>query len=79
MMLIPKPQRQQTGHLFEHSQIAELLVSKDKELRACLQLASEQGEIQKRMDGLKEEVEKQDEEIKNLQKHLKDAELILVC
>jgi len=77
MMLTPKPQRQQSGHLFEHSQIAELLVSKDKELRACLQLASEQGEIQKKMDGLKDEVEKQDEEIKQLQKHLKDAEHIL--
>lgn len=78
MMLTPKPQRQQTGHLFEHAQIAELLVSKDRELRNCLQLATEQEDVQKKMDSIKAEVEKQDDEIKQLQKHLKDAEHILV-
>ncbi|KAI1303041.1 Mediator of RNA polymerase II transcription subunit 4 [Halotydeus destructor] len=76
-MLTPKQQRLQAGHQFDHSQIAELLVSKDKELRSCLQLAVEQEEIQKKMDAVRAEVEKQDEEIKNLQKHLKDAEHIL--
>jgi len=77
-LLTPKLQRQQAGHSFDHSQIADLLVAKDRELRFSLQQAQEQEEIQKRIEQLKLEVEKQDEDIRQLQKHLRDAEHVLV-
>ena len=40
--------------------------------------AEEQAKIQKVMDALKQEVDKRDAEIKNLQRSLKEAETILV-
>jgi hypothetical protein len=45
----------------------------------CFLLADEQAQIQRIMDALKQEVDKRDGEIKNLQKNLKEAETILVC
>lgn len=52
-------------------------MSKDKELKSTLQLAAEQAGIEKKMDGLREQVKEQDEEINQLQKQLKEAEHIL--
>lgn len=75
-VLTPKPQR--VGIAVDHNQLADLLVAKDKELKNALKLAQEQEDIQKKMDALKKEVDKQDEEIKVLQKNLKEAEHILV-
>lgn len=74
--MTPKPQR---AHGYDHAQLTELLIAKDSELKNELLLASEQEEIQKKIDSLKDEVDKQDEEIKQLQKHLKEAEHVLVC
>uniref|UniRef100_A0A1Q3EYG1 Mediator of RNA polymerase II transcription subunit 4 n=2 Tax=Culex tarsalis TaxID=7177 RepID=A0A1Q3EYG1_CULTA len=61
----------------DHAQLVELLVSKDKELKSTLQLAADQAGIERKMDGLREQVRKQDEEINLLQKQLKEAEHIL--
>lgn len=61
----------------EHTQLVELLVSKDSELKNVLQLASEQATIEKKMDDLKTQVDEQDQEINQLQKQLKEAEQIL--
>lgn len=74
-VLTPKPQRQT---IMDHTQLADLLVAKDKELKNTIKLALEQEEIQKKIDCLKQEVDKQDEEIIKIQKHLKEAEHILV-
>ena len=41
--------------------------------------AEEQAELQKKHDALKSQVDKCDQQITNLQKHLKEAESILVC
>lgn len=88
-MLIPKHLRQQQPSMgqssgqqkplttFEHTQLAELLVAKDKELKHYLSLAQQQQEIQEKSDSLRAEVEQQDLEIKQLQTHLKEAEHVL--
>jgi len=68
---------QQAGQSWEHTQLAELLVAKDKELKHYLSLAQEQQEIQDKSDSLSSEVEQQDEEIRQLQKHFKEAEHVL--
>lgn len=72
--IAPKHQKISSG---DHGQLVELLVSKDKELKSTLQLAAEQAGIEKKMDGLREQVKEQDEEINQLQKQLKEAEHIL--
>ena len=77
MMLLPKPQRQGPAWEHTHAQIAELLVSKDKELKHYLQLAAEQEEIQRKTDSIRAEIAKQDEEIGQLQQHLRNAEQML--
>ncbi|KAF7285833.1 hypothetical protein GWI33_009808 [Rhynchophorus ferrugineus] len=61
----------------EYAQLTELLVAKDNELKETLNLAKEQGQINKKMDILKAEVERQDQDINHLQKQLKEAEQIL--
>lgn len=61
----------------EHAQLTELLVAKDKELKSGLVRAAEQASINLKMDGLKAEVERQDQDIQQLQKQLKEAEQIL--
>ncbi|XP_046429701.1 mediator of RNA polymerase II transcription subunit 4 isoform X2 [Neodiprion virginianus] len=61
----------------EHAQLTELLVAKDNELKSTLKLASEQATINQKMDSLKEEVERQDQDIQQLQRQLKEAEQIL--
>nr|CAG4650496.1 EOG090X0DX5 [Sida crystallina] len=61
----------------EHSQLVELLLQKDVDLKATLQLAEEQGVLQQKIGALENEVERHDNEIKNLQKQLKEAEQLL--
>ncbi len=75
--MTPKHLRQNLT--IDSNQLADLLVAKDKELKNELKLAAEQQEVQKKMNALKTEVDKNDEEIRQLQKHLKEAEHILVC
>ena len=60
------------------SQFADLLILKDKEVKANVKDALEQEEFERKMDLLKQEVAKQEEEIKQVQKNLKEAERILV-
>ncbi|KFB36470.1 AGAP004063-PA-like protein [Anopheles sinensis] len=72
--IAPKAQKMSSA---DHTQLVELLVLKDKELKATLQLAAEQAGIEKKMDALRDQVRKQDEEINQLQKQLKEAEQIL--
>ncbi|XP_071451233.1 mediator of RNA polymerase II transcription subunit 4 [Hetaerina americana] len=61
----------------EHGQLTELLVAKDKELKDTLKLAAEQAKINQKMDILNAEVERQDQDIRQLQRQLKEAEQIL--
>nr|CAI5859309.1 unnamed protein product [Callosobruchus analis] len=61
----------------EYAQLTELLVAKDNELKETLKLASEQAQINKKLDNLKAEVERQDQDINDLQRQLKEAEQIL--
>lgn len=62
----------------DHIQITELLVSKDNELKNTLKLAEEQAQINQKMEVLKNEVDRQDQDIRQLQRQLKEAEQILV-
>lgn len=77
-LLTPKPLKQQMGHNVDISQFADLLISKDQELKAQIKDAEEQEEFERKMDLLKLEVNKQEDEIKQVQKNLKEAERILV-
>ncbi|CAH1975675.1 unnamed protein product [Acanthoscelides obtectus] len=61
----------------EYAQLTELLVAKDNELKETLKLAAEQAQINKKLDNLKAEVERQDQDINDLQRQLKEAEQIL--
>jgi len=73
-LIAPKGQKLTSTEL---NQLAELLVLKDQELKSTLLTASEQAEIQKKIDALQAEVEKQDQDIHHLQKYLKEAEHLL--
>ena len=55
-----------------------MLIQKDSELKDTMNLAAKQGNIDKNMKSLQEEVQKQDNCIRQLQKQLKDAETLLV-
>ncbi|KAL2728602.1 mediator of RNA polymerase II transcription subunit 4 isoform X1 [Vespula squamosa] len=61
----------------EHTQLTELLIAKDNELKATLKRAAEQAKINLKMEALKAEVERQDQDIQQLQRQLKEAEQIL--
>lgn len=61
----------------DHQQLVQLLVAKDNDLKDVLKLAAEQSRIEQKMDELKVLVDEQDQEIQQLQKQLKEAELIL--
>ena len=62
----------------EHEELTTLLIQKDSELKETMNLAAQQGNIDQKMKSLQEEVQKQDNCIKQLQKQLKDAETLLV-
>jgi mediator of RNA polymerase II transcription subunit 4 len=61
----------------EHKAVTELLVAKDKELKAALKLAAEQGEVEKEIECVRAEVAVQDQHIRALQGQLKEAETLL--
>jgi len=61
----------------EHDELTTLMIQKDSELKETMKLASEQGELDKKMKLLQDEVQKQDNHIKQLQKQLKEAETVL--
>lgn len=61
----------------EHAQLTELLVAKDNEMKATLKRAGEQAKVNLKMEALKAEVERQDQDIQQLQRQLKEAEQIL--
>lgn len=62
----------------EQHNLTALLVAKDNELKETLSIAAEQAKINQKMDLLKAEVDQQDQDIQLLQRHLKEAEQILV-
>lgn len=61
----------------EYAQLTELLIAKDNELKTILKRAAEQAKINLKMEALKAEVERQDQDIQQLQRQLKEAEQIL--
>ncbi|XP_017798274.1 PREDICTED: mediator of RNA polymerase II transcription subunit 4 isoform X1 [Habropoda laboriosa] len=61
----------------EHAQLTELLIVKDNELKVTLKRAAEQAKINLKMEALRAEVERQDQDIQQLQRQLKEAEQIL--
>lgn len=61
----------------DYTQLTELLITKDNELKETLKLANEQAKIDQKMNALKAEVERQDQDINQLQRQLKEAEQIL--
>lgn len=61
----------------EHTHLIELLIHKDNELKTTLKKADEQAKINLKMDVLKAEVDRQDQDIQQLQRQLKEAEQIL--
>lgn len=61
----------------DHTQLVNLLISKDKDLKGTLLVAEEQAKIEQNIEKLRSEVEVQDQEIYQLQKKLKEAEQIL--
>lgn len=73
--LAPKHVRQS---LIDGNQLAELLVKKDHELKEEIENAQDQELIQSKIEILRTEVDKYDEELCQLQKDLKEAEHILV-
>ncbi|CAG2112242.1 unnamed protein product, partial [Medioppia subpectinata] len=75
IVLTPKPLR--PNQMLDSNQLADLLVAKDRELKAELRLAKEQEDVHKSMCELREEVDKHDQQIRQLQKNLKEAEHIL--
>ncbi len=62
----------------EHQELSELLIAKDEELKAGLELAREQAEIEEEISDVRAEVDRKDESIRQLQKQLKEAENLLV-
>ncbi|KAL4220186.1 Mediator of RNA polymerase II transcription subunit 4 [Mactra antiquata] len=71
------PKGQQRQGAPEPSELIQLLVDKDKEIKDCLKTAGKQAEVQKTIDELKHEVDRRDLDIKILQKNLKEAENVL--
>jgi len=61
----------------DHTALTNLLVSKDKALKAALKLAGEQGKVEETIVNVRSEVEAQNQHILQLQKQLKDAEVML--
>lgn len=61
----------------DHTQLVDLLLSKDNELKSVLKLSEEQAQIEQKMIALKAKVNLRDQQIKRLQRRLKDSEEIL--
>ncbi|XP_074658071.1 mediator of RNA polymerase II transcription subunit 4-like [Tubulanus polymorphus] len=74
ILAVPKGQRSEDSST---SDLIQLLVEKDAEIQENLKIANEQASIQEKKECLKKEIEKRDQDIKQLQKNLKEAEAIL--
>lgn len=61
----------------DHTQLVDLLILKDSEMKSVLKLAEEQAQIEQKMNALKQKVHLRDQQIKRLQRRLKDSEEIL--
>lgn len=61
----------------DHTQLVDLLLAKDAEMKSVLNLAEEQAEIEQKIIALKAKVNLRDQQIKRLQRRLKDSEEIL--
>ncbi|CAB0012733.1 unnamed protein product [Nesidiocoris tenuis] len=61
----------------EQIQLTDLLIAKDNQLKETLKVAADQAKVNKKMDLLRAEVEKLDQDIQHLQRQLKEAEQIL--
>lgn len=74
-MIINKRMRQNSSQSM--AEIADSLVSKNNQLKKYFKLAQEQEQLKKTMDLFRVDLNKEEEEIKNLTKALKEAEHIL--
>ena len=74
-LIAPKPKKMNAQ---DHEELTKLLIQKDEELREALKLAAEQGEIDKQIRAVEEEVRLQDENVKEMQRKFKEAETLLV-
>lgn len=68
------PKHQKTN---DYNALIDLLVTKDNEMKQLLKLANEQSKVDTKINVLKAQINKYDQEIGQLQKQLKEAELIL--
>ncbi|KAH9490295.1 Mediator of RNA polymerase II transcription subunit 4 [Bulinus truncatus] len=77
-LAVPKSQRKaETPDTPDVTDLMELLIEKDGELKDLLKIAEEQEKVEKVIDGLRQEVNKRDSEIRQLQRVLKEAETIM--
>ncbi|XP_059174999.1 mediator of RNA polymerase II transcription subunit 4-like [Physella acuta] len=74
-LAMPKSQRK--SDVPDATDLMELLIEKDGELKELLKIAQEQEKVEKVIDSLKVEVGKRDGEIRQLQRVLKEAETIM--
>ncbi|BFZ06143.1 hypothetical protein BsWGS_09182 [Bradybaena similaris] len=74
-LAMPKSQKRPDAP--DTTDLMELLIEKDNEVKELLKIAEEQEKVQKVMDGLRAEVNKRDGEIRQLQRALKEAETIM--
>lgn len=58
--------------------LTKLLIAKEKELKETLKIADEQAKIQEQMNMLQNEVDRQDQYIKQFERQIKDAQQTLV-
>jgi len=72
--VLPK-QKKMSGA--DHDALTQLLVDKDRQLKQTMALATQQGQVEKKIQALSVEVKKQDDAIKELQKKFKEAETLL--
>lgn len=61
----------------DHTDLVDLLLAKDEELKQGLRLADEQAEIEQKIHTMRAKVHMRDQQIKRLQRRLKHAEEVL--
>ncbi|CAL1541378.1 unnamed protein product [Lymnaea stagnalis] len=77
-LAMPKSQRKPDAlDAPDATDLMELLIEKDGELKELLKIAEEQEKVEKVIDGLRSEVNKRDGEIRQLQRVLKEAETVM--
>ncbi|KAI8772274.1 mediator of RNA polymerase II transcription subunit 4 [Biomphalaria glabrata] len=77
-LAIPKSQRKaEAPDMPDATDLMDVLIEKDGELKDLLKTAEEQEKVEKVIDGLRQEVNKRDGEIRQLQRVLKEAETIM--